>query len=438
MEISLWGSSTSESSGLYTPENTNVASFLSSFKDGIPSNREFTPDVIGMEKHLNRPIRTLTEISLVGSSSTSSSVTHKHNVIVAGKDSDMTQPPPPGVTPPPPGVTPPPPGVTPPPPGVTPPPSSEIPAPDIILSPSDIPTSPHGETLQIPGVTHQLPEITPSPCIKPPPPGISPSNSVTKSHCRVSAPPPSVATTSHSVTTVPRCVTPTSDVTQPPHSVNPQPSSLTSDVALSSLSITTTTKGVSLSSSVLTHSQAPVLDSSSLPLAASGPESHSANDKTYTASQHLSLVITPSEQSCKPTKHIITGMASKTDTPPQPSKELLRSTIKDCFLSSSLPEESNVSMSKKEELLRIGTSAEESFVASVPSLSEEILKMFEIKPMNNDIIKSDEKGTAKMDNIGSSSIKSTAKKPIKITIPQFSKQKSMPQLNPMADDQELL
>lgn len=452
----------------YTPENASGASFLlCKSQDGIQFNRDFTPGVMSLDKHASWPRRTLKEICLVGSSSGSSA---SHNVTLAAKDLDMAQPPPPGVTPPPSGITPPPPGVSPPPsgvssplppgvtsppsgvtlppPGVTPPPPGVTPPPPgVTPPPSDLPPPPPGVTLPPSGNTTQLHDVTPS-CdttlpsssIKLPSPSITPTHSVTKPPCGATAPSRRVITTSQSVTTVPPCA----GIPQP-HNATLQPSS--SDFTQTSHKVTPSPPppGVSLfsvdsniHSSVSTLTQAQILGTSSPPPTALLPANVLANDKTYKASQQSCTILTSLEQNSKPSKYEVARLEAKTDTPSQPSKELLRSTIKDCFLSSSLPEASSASSSTKEMFLTTDASAEGSSVSSVPNLSEDLLKMFEVKPEECDKIISD-KGSTRADSKGSSSIQSSlAKKPIKITIPQFSKRKSMPVLSSVMDDQELL
>ena len=360
-----------------------------------------------------RPTRTLTEVSIQGSSRTASATSNKSkdettsegffpstkrqdgnqftcksDAISINKHSDMTQPPPPGVTPPPPGVTPPPASVAP-------PLCSTLPSASSVTSPPLVPP---------------------------------PSHSITAPHSRVTMPPHSVKSPPQTATVPPssNIVTllntsaPSPGVTPPPPGVTPPPPEVTTPPA-------------SVASQSLTVSHSQSLQVSNVQI---------SSDAAAKATQHSSTISTSIVASNKSLndKDIVT--IPRRRTVQRPSKELLRSTIRDCFVSTmSSSENKSDATSTAEEPLTSDNRTEENTVYSVPSLPEDILRMFVVKLEDKSEINATNKSSAKMSRLGNkveNDIKTSEKKPIKITIPQFSKRKSIPAFKPILDDQELL
>lgn len=347
--------------------------------------------------------RTLTEVSIQKPKSQQALPT-----MTQEKHSDMTQPPPPGVTPPPSVVTPPPPGVTP----------------------------PLGATPPLSGVTPPLHSVSP------PSPGVTPvSVTVKTSPSGVISTPlytvtstPSVAALSFSIecakspqhiTPAPSCNTSVPlHITPPPPGVTPPPPNISSSPPAT----------LAHQSSSFAPSLASLPASQSL-LVSNLPKSHDLASKV---TQHPSTTSTSIVQSSKLLNDKDSIPISQTQPIHLPSKEFLRSTIKDCFLSASSPAtERSFSTSIEEESLTLDSKVEESATSSVPTLPEDILKMFVVKPEDKSETIADNKSSDKLDT-SVNEIKPAAKKRIKITIPQSSEKKRMPALNPILDDQELL
>lgn len=110
-------------------------------------------------------------------------------------------------------------------------------------------------------------------------------------------------------------------------------------------------------------------------------------------------------------------------------------------MSATSPSEGGNVTTSTAEPLTFDSKAEGSAVSSVPSLPEDILRMFVVKPEEKSEVNAKHTSSANVSssgNLAENDIKPSAKKPIKITIPQFSKRKSMPAFSPVVDDQELL
>ncbi|KAG0729577.1 hypothetical protein GWK47_003434 [Chionoecetes opilio] len=444
----------------------------------------------GKEMQICHPIRTLTEISLLGTSSAAGEAaskpadslpasqqqgdnqsTCKTDATSEARDPVMIQPTPPGVTPPPPGETPTAPGVTSPAPGVTsPPPGVTSPAPIVNSPPIGVTSPPPGITSLPPVVTSPPPGVTSLPIgVAPPPSGVTPPPlGVTPPIPGDTSTPPGVSPPSGGLPSPPLSVTspttasvppltqgvasPSLSVTQPssvtppshsftshsnirslPHSTTPPPASSTS----SPVNVTAPPPSIAPHSSVPPLSQASsgsqsslldVSQQSQIKCVSNVPRSRDTKSK---AIQHSSTLPEQSNKS-RNEKNIITVSLTQRVVPER-SKEFLRSTIRDCFQSTTCPSEErsiNTSITDKKD--------EASYVTSMPCLSEDILKMFVVKP--EDINESANKSSdlTSSGNPADNDVKQPKKAPIKITIPQFAKQRRMPAFkSPMNDDREL-
>ncbi|MPC11615.1 Splicing factor 3A subunit 2 [Portunus trituberculatus] len=367
--------------------------------------------------------RTLTEISIQKPEIQQAPLTmtqEKHS------HSDLTQPPPPGVTPPPPGVTPPPPGVTPPPLGVTPPPPGVTPPPLGVTPPFQSVSSPPSGVTPLSGtvitsLSHSVTSSINTECAK------SPHHTTPAPSCNISIP-------LHIPASSPGVMPPPPGITPPPPGVTPPPPGVTPPPPpLVSSSPPTTLSHQSL---IIVPSQRSFPASKSLPVS-NLPKSHDAAPKV---TEHPSTTSTSAVQRSKPinNKDIIPVSQKQTQRIHQKSREFLRSTIKDCFLSTSSPiEERNLSTSTEEESITPDSKAGESAASSIPTLTEDILKMFVVKLEDKSETIA---GNKSCDELNTSVVdtKPATKKRIKITIPQSSEKKRMPALNPILDDQELL